>query len=75
MLTIDPQLEKQKIVSFLHKTFQEQKIDHAVIGLSGGIDSTTSFFLLKEVLAPEKIHVTHLYYFQPVFEEIESRNS
>lgn len=71
MLTIDPKHEKQKIVSFLNKTFQEQGIDHAVIGLSGGIDSITSFFLLKEVLTPEKIHVAHLYYFKPVFAEIE----
>lgn len=70
-MDIDPQQEKQKIVSFLKKTFAEQHINHAVIGLSGGIDSTTSFFLLKKVLPPENIHVAHLYYFQPVFEEIE----
>ena len=63
--------EKQRILSFLKKTFVEQKIDHAVIGLSGGIDSTTSFFLLKEVLPPEKIHVAHMYYFEPIFDDIE----
>lgn len=70
-MEINVEHEKQRIVSFLKKTFAEQHINHAVIGLSGGIDSTTSFFLLKEVLPPENIHVAHLYYFQPVFEEIE----
>jgi NAD+ synthase len=71
LLTINPQQEKQKIVSFLKKIFQEQQIDHAVIGLSGGIDSTTSFFLMKEVLPAQNIHVAHLYYFNPVFADIE----
>jgi NAD+ synthase len=71
-MKIDPKKEKQKIVSFLKKTFEEQQIDHAVIGLSGGIDSTTSFFLLKEALPAKNIHVAHLYYFNPVFSEIEA---
>ncbi len=71
LLTIDPQKEKKRIVSFLKETFAKQKIDHAVIGLSGGIDSTTSFFLMKDVLPAKNIHVAHLYYFKPVFSEIE----
>lgn len=70
-MDINPQQEKQKIVSFLKKTFEEQHIDHAVLGLSGGIDSTVSFFLLKEVLPVKNIHVAHLYYFKPVFAEVE----
>ncbi len=71
LLKINSEQEKQKIVNFLKDTFQEQKIDHAVIGLSGGIDSMTSFYLLKEVLPIENIHVAHLYYFNPNFSEIE----
>lgn len=70
-MQFNPEQEKQKIVSFLKETFEKQQINHAVIGLSGGIDSTTSFFLLKEVLPAENIHVAHLYYFHPVFEAIE----
>lgn len=72
MVTINPKQEKQKIISFLQKKFNEQQITHAVIGLSGGVDSLTSFALLSEVLPPENIIVAHLYYFKPVFSEIES---
>lgn len=71
LLEINPQQEKEKIVTFLKETFKKQHINQAVIGLSGGIDSTTSFFLLKEVLPAENIHVAHMYYFRPVFSDIE----
>ncbi len=54
LLTINPQQEKEKIVSFLKETFAKQKINHAVIGISGGIDSAVSFSLLKETLKPEE---------------------
>jgi NAD+ synthase len=70
-LVIDPKQEKERIVTFLKKTFEEQKIETAVIGLSGGIDSTVSFALLKEVLDPKHIIVAHLYYFHPIFSDIE----
>lgn len=70
-LHINPKLEKEKIVSFLKDTFAEQKIERAVIGLSGGIDSTVSFSLLKEVLPPQDIIVAHLHYFYPVFSQVE----
>ncbi len=71
LLQINVTQEKEKIQSFLKETFEKQRIDHAVIGLSGGIDSAVSFFLLKDILPPENIHVTHMYYFQPVFSDIE----
>jgi len=66
-LQIDAEAEKQRIVSFLKKTFKAQGIEKAIIGLSGGIDSTVSFYLVKEVLSPENIIAAHLYYDSPVF--------
>lgn len=71
VLNINPQKEKDQIVSFLVSTFTEQKISKAVIGISGGVDSATSFALLKEALKPEDIIVAHLYYFKSKFTEIE----
>lgn len=68
---IDAEQEKTKIVNFLKKTFTEQHIENAVIGLSGGIDSTVSFYLLKEVLPAEHIFVAHLYYFEPLLTQLE----
>lgn len=71
MLIINSITEKEKIILFLKKTFEEQNISKAVIGLSGGIDSMTSFYLLKEVLSPENIYVSHLYYFDSSFSKLE----
>lgn len=64
-LTINPQEEKNRIINFLKTVFRQQKIDKAVIGLSGGVDSAVALYLLKEVLKPENIFVCHLYYFRP----------
>jgi NAD+ synthase len=71
-LKINPEEEKQKIVSFLKKTFERQGFEKAVIGLSGGIDSITSFYLLREFLEPKDIIVAHLFDESPVFENVSA---
>lgn len=71
-LKINLEQEKKKIVTFLKKTFREQGMDRAVIGLSGGVDSTLSFYLLKEVLPLKNITVAHLYYDSPEFTYIKN---
>lgn len=54
--------EKKKIVSFLKKTFRQQKINKAVIGSSAGVDSTTSLYLTKLVLLSKDITIVHMPY-------------
>lgn len=50
---ISPKQETKKITNFIKKTLQREKFNKVVIGLSGGIDSTVCYYLLKQVL-PEK---------------------
>lgn len=71
-LTIHPEKESKKIENFLKQTFAKQQIANVVIGISGGIDSATSFSLLTRILKPEQIHVMHLYYADPQTEAIET---
>ncbi|MBI3366432.1 NAD(+) synthase [Candidatus Roizmanbacteria bacterium] len=61
-LTINPEKEIKKIVRFLQHTFRRERVQNAVIGLSGGIDSMTSYFLLKKALPLKNIFPVHLPY-------------
>lgn len=54
-LSINPKRETEKIVAFLKSIQKKTGIDKAVIGLSGGIDSTTAFYLLKKAYKKENI--------------------
>jgi NAD+ synthase len=64
---INPKKETEKIIHFIKKTFREQKIEKAVIGLSGGIDSAVSFSLLTRALKPKQIIALYLPYSVPFF--------
>lgn len=60
MDTISVKQETIKITEFLKKIFEKTGKKNAVIAWSGGIDSTTSLFLLAKVLPLENITVLHL---------------
>lgn len=63
--------ETKKIVSFIQNTLKEQEIKKVVIGLSGGIDSITSFYLLIKALSKDQIIPVNLP-FVPNFKEFET---
>ncbi len=46
---------KEKIVNFIHSKVEEAGTKGAVIGLSGGIDSTLTAYLSVEALGPENV--------------------
>jgi len=54
---INPSVQTDLISKFITDTFHQNQKDTAVIGLSGGIDSATTLFLVSQALTPEQIHV------------------
>jgi len=54
--------EKSKIVSFIKNILRKQSFKKVVIGLSGGVDSTTTLYLLAKSISPENIIPAHLPY-------------
>lgn len=60
----NPEKEVERIIQFLKKTFQEQNISKAVIGISGGVDSATSLSLVVKAMGPQNVIALHLPYFR-----------
>lgn len=52
---IDPKKETAGITDFIKKTFNKTGKKHAVIAVSGGVDSATSLFLTAKALGPQNI--------------------
>lgn len=62
-LSINPKLETERILGFLNKVKKKTGINNVVLGMSGGIDSTTVFYLLKSAYKPENIYPVILNYY------------
>ena len=61
-LYIDTDLVRQILVRFLHNEVTKAGFRHAVLGLSGGIDSATSCYLTAAALGPENVLALRLPY-------------
>jgi len=62
-LAIDPQLTRKWLVEFLRDEIQRRRgFDHAVIGLSGGVDSAVVAYLAAEALGPENVTAIRMPY-------------
>ena len=56
------QKEINKIINFIQQTLKQSGMEKVVLGLSGGIDSAVSLYLLTKTLQPENIFIIHSYY-------------
>lgn len=54
-LSVSPETENKKIVSFLKRVKSKTHINNVVVGMSGGIDSTTAFYLLRQAYTKESV--------------------
>ncbi|HET7041249.1 MAG TPA: NAD+ synthase [Gemmatimonadales bacterium] len=62
-LAIDPELTRKWLVEFLRDEIQRRRgFDHAVIGLSGGVDSALVAYLAAEALGPENVTAVRMPY-------------
>jgi len=62
-LSINPEREIKKIADFLKRVRKSTGINNIVIGQSGGIDSATCFYLIKQIYPPENIYPAILNYY------------
>jgi len=54
-LDINPKVVSEEIASFIRQKVKEANADGVVVGLSGGVDSSTVAFLSVKALGPEKV--------------------
>lgn len=64
MLEIDPKKETKRIIDFVGGVLKKANKNKVILGLSGGIDSATSLYLLKKSIGPKNIIVAYLHYFE-----------
>ncbi len=63
LLTLDLGLVERTLVEFIREEVQRRRgFRHAVVGVSGGVDSAVSLFLACRALGPENVHGFRLPY-------------
>lgn len=61
-LKINTDLAQSILTSFIEVEIKRAGFEHAVIGISGGVDSSLSCFLTAKALGPENVLVLHMPY-------------
>ena len=61
-LTIDTDLARKNLTGFLHTEITSSGFPHAVVGLSGGVDSALSCYLATEALGPQNVLAVRMPY-------------
>ncbi|MCE1252723.1 MAG: 7-cyano-7-deazaguanine synthase, partial [Anaerolineae bacterium] len=61
-LTINTELARTILTGFIRSEITRTGLSHAVIGLSGGIDSALSCFLAAEALGPQNVLAVRMPY-------------
>ena len=73
-LTIDTQVTITVLVRFLHNEIRKAGFNRAVLGLSGGIDSALSCYLVAQAIGPENVLAIRLPYATSSPESLEHAN-
>ncbi len=61
-LNINTDLARTTLTGFLHNEITRAGFNHAVVGLSGGLDSTLSCYLAAEALGPQNVLAVRMPY-------------
>jgi NAD+ synthase len=61
-LTINPELARKILTGFIHGEITRAGFSRAVVGLSGGVDSSLACFLAAEALGPENVLAVRMPY-------------
>ena len=61
-LSLDPAMLEGWLVRFLRQEFARRGFEHAVLGLSGGVDSAVTAFLCAKAFGPEHVHAIRMPY-------------
>jgi NAD+ synthase len=61
-LAIDTELARKILTGFVHTEITRAGFSRAVLGLSGGVDSSLSCFLAAEALGPENVLAVRMPY-------------
>ena len=73
-LTIDVNLVRKILTGFIHSEITRMGFSHAVINLSGGIDSALSCVLAAEALGPKNVLAIRLPYKTSSADSLEHLN-